>query len=635
MKKLLLSLVAVMAVFSLVFTACDQPTDYSVNAVSTLASPNVKITSVTGANIVTWDPVANATGYEVWRRDNRDGGIGNYVSLARPGSSGLDADDGIYVDGISDTNPLYEQVTYTYKVIAISSISSAPSRAAGDVTVQNSESEASVYIEAGKFPAKGTPLSDAAFGIAVTDVKVSVSANGTVTVTWVNPGHNPAVRYSFPVTNLNSVAWATYQTAATATAITTPGSYSVAVVPYLKDSGVYYPLPAPAYGNGIADIVYVQGLTAPTVNAVRATDDTEVVITITAATAGDDARVTGVIVEKAELPYGFAVNSNNALPAPYTWTALAGTPVKTGPGVYSIKDPAAAADKVLVYRAIWQTAEGQSASTVATALIAQTVTVATLSATSVTIVGDDSTIATVTNPSIYDTSTKGIQLALTASTPGATYTVYRQAVGLPNGTGTDVSGVWEAVKVDASNVESTAAAATALTFAGGADGANAYVAYTPTAKRQQYTYRVEGVKTGLNTAVSIASSAIGAHSPASTSIALAASGYTAISNASVGTPAETGYYRLDTTATINTLLSGEKIVVYGYVTTAPPTSAGSASSLPASEVVLADSATYYAAVTGTPAGALAFPTTVVTSLTTDGYYFAGPVNATVTRVVIE
>jgi hypothetical protein len=148
MKKLFLLLLAVMAVF----IACSQPTDYSINAVSTLAGPRVKVTSVTGANIVAWDPVANAKGYEVWRKDNREGSSGNYVNLS--GSTALADHIGIYVDYISDTNPLYEKVTYTYKVIAISDLSSAPGRAVAG-TVQNSESEASVSVGEGKFPPQG------------------------------------------------------------------------------------------------------------------------------------------------------------------------------------------------------------------------------------------------------------------------------------------------------------------------------------------------------------------------------------------------------------------------------------------------------------------------------------------------
>jgi hypothetical protein len=177
------------------------------------------------------------------------------------------------------------------------------------------------------------------------------------------------------------------------------------------------------------------------------------------------------------------------------------------------------------------------------------------------------------------------------------------------------------VKVDASKVES--ATGTAFTFTGGAGGGSASGIYTPTAPRQQYYYRVEGTKTGLSTVISSQSSA----TPAlSYSLSVSSAYVTSIANASVGTAAETGYYLLSRVG-VNTLRSGEKLVVYGTITS---------SGVTPSERAL--SAAYYAAVAGTPAGAAAYPTGT-SSFSTPGYYFlsAGGSSNTVniTRVAIE
>jgi hypothetical protein len=308
--------------------------------------------------------------------------------------------------------------------------------------------------------------------------------------------------------------------------------------------------------------------------------------------------------------------TNGVLPVPYTWAAV-GTAAKVSHGVYSIDDTAATADKYLVYRAILQTAEGQSAAQVTT-LSAEAVEVGTsTTATGIELAKDDSsTTPPAANPSIYDTSTWGVRITINASTNGATYTVYRQAVD-SNG---DPTGAWEVVKVDTSTVESTAATAKAFTFKGGAGGGSASGTYTPTETRQLYKYRVEGVKDGLSPKLSDASSAAAAKAAGTLSTSTT---YTAIPNAQAGTAAETGYYLLDSIG-INTLRSGEKLVVYGRI------SGGS-------EEVLSEGAVYYATAAGTPAGAAAFPTTSGISLTTSGYYFlnARQADVAVTKVVIE
>jgi hypothetical protein len=124
MRKSLLMGGAALVAFALVFGACDG-SGYDVTmtdtAIPSLAGPgNLKaVNEQEGVITVTWDPVYDAAGYEVWRKTGDDPAvkITNSSNKLFPSGSGNNRFD----DVISASNVLKVATAYTYTVVAVSS----------------------------------------------------------------------------------------------------------------------------------------------------------------------------------------------------------------------------------------------------------------------------------------------------------------------------------------------------------------------------------------------------------------------------------------------------------------------------------------------------------------------------------
>ena len=190
------ALVGILALVGLLFlaTSCEQPTDTSQTRRDTLEkldSPkNLRVAAVTGAFIITWDPVLNADEYEVLRRNpsnnawvslgtvvSATGNIGTAQSGAStysgPGNRDLSYYNTVFIDRVSYNNVLEERATYRYMVVA--------KKNNYGVTQQQyamRESKAEAGSKRATIPAQGTyelPLPAAA------DVKFNSFVYGTYT----------------------------------------------------------------------------------------------------------------------------------------------------------------------------------------------------------------------------------------------------------------------------------------------------------------------------------------------------------------------------------------------------------------------------------------------------------------------
>jgi hypothetical protein len=135
MKKALGMGGAALLAFALVFSACNDNA-YDVTETETipsLAGPaNLKAANDhEGVITLTWDPVYDAQGYEVWRQKSPEGdeekepAVKIYDPQTSSGTSGINPlfsnGSNRYDDIISPTNLLKQDVEYTYTVVAISS----------------------------------------------------------------------------------------------------------------------------------------------------------------------------------------------------------------------------------------------------------------------------------------------------------------------------------------------------------------------------------------------------------------------------------------------------------------------------------------------------------------------------------
>ena len=145
MKKVLLTSLGVMVALAMVLTACQDPTDFTYTnreekVTKELEAPNVTAWAYapTGYIRVTWDPVPNATGYEVYRRTDLNGKT-TVKFLVSVDNDYADTTRQFYYEDIIDYDNEDITGSVTYKVVAYSDWSSNPKAAAGTVPWTNSD----------------------------------------------------------------------------------------------------------------------------------------------------------------------------------------------------------------------------------------------------------------------------------------------------------------------------------------------------------------------------------------------------------------------------------------------------------------------------------------------------------------
>jgi hypothetical protein len=312
MKKLLLGITGVSLLLIFTLASCENGTTStnltttSMVGLQTLAAPtNVKAIGFgeTGVIRVTWEPVANAAGYHVYRKSvapSNQGGETQWTfkaAVQRPVSTPTPAAAFLGIeDIISQTNEFKPDVTYTYKVVALTNWSSSPygtntwpAATANadnvDLVLQNSASADSNGV---KFDAPSTdpkkkpknPLSPAGSQLKTPEITLTpvktYSATGIseeLQVSWnASPGVKYIVYYSYGSDVLvfynatgfvNSITYTAGQTKAISRFPLINGKTNVQVVAQ-QSSGTYYADSEPAVENyeGAQTILAAVTLTA-------------------------------------------------------------------------------------------------------------------------------------------------------------------------------------------------------------------------------------------------------------------------------------------------------------------------------------------------------------------------------------
>ena len=162
--------------FALVLAGCENgvsPVSIDGTVDSTaIDAPAVTAAAVTGGVRLSWDPIVDASGYQVWRRDAN-------TSDKQLGGPQLDtaANKYVYADLVADGNPLTANTEYTYTVVAIATSS----------TRENGKWNGTATPTA--IPAKGSQL--AAPAAVVIDAFDEDGGKVSVTVTAPASGNIP------------------------------------------------------------------------------------------------------------------------------------------------------------------------------------------------------------------------------------------------------------------------------------------------------------------------------------------------------------------------------------------------------------------------------------------------------------
>jgi hypothetical protein len=175
-KTLLIGIIALV-----VFGACQQPlSDVKLGIdPASIASPSLTAQKAPGGVLITWPPVENASGYQVWRQ--RAKGVAQKVA-------DLNAADNLrFADVNSITNPLASGVDYKYTVIALSNSATSVGGGNPNVVVQNGKAEKTVNFKADELPASIT-LSP------VTGLALKETLEGSLIASWA-ADDNPLVSY--------------------------------------------------------------------------------------------------------------------------------------------------------------------------------------------------------------------------------------------------------------------------------------------------------------------------------------------------------------------------------------------------------------------------------------------------------
>jgi hypothetical protein len=238
----LLGFVAAALLLASCDTALSDPTYAKIGGIE-----NLKVTPYTGVNLVTWDPVTDATAYTVYRKEKpKDKDWGSYVQVTSSATTNR------YSDIIGNSNILSDSTEYTYKVIASSGTSNLPD-------VGNSAAEVSYKTDAAKFPAATPqfPARGTALGVTITGAAITVdNVYGKATLTWTG-SDNPAISYTLQKTQ--PVDWDEYsgnnywsRSGTTATANIAYAGYVDARIYATFNGGTYYPASAAVYVEPVA-----------------------------------------------------------------------------------------------------------------------------------------------------------------------------------------------------------------------------------------------------------------------------------------------------------------------------------------------------------------------------------------------
>ena len=113
MKKLFLAGIGILLTFSLVFLACSEPTEFTLNP-GRLPEFRFETRVAEGGVLLSWEPVADAAGYEVWRQQTSNGQLESVRITVS------DKSETSYADVKCHGNNLAVDVTYKYTVVALS-----------------------------------------------------------------------------------------------------------------------------------------------------------------------------------------------------------------------------------------------------------------------------------------------------------------------------------------------------------------------------------------------------------------------------------------------------------------------------------------------------------------------------------
>jgi hypothetical protein len=184
-KTLLVNWAIVLLALAGVLIGCEQLTEYTVTeTIPSIGGPgNLKgVNDYEGVVTLTWDPVIDAEGYEVYRKTGDQPAVilGDGSKISNTGSFG-------YNDIVGANNVITQGTAYTYTVVAVSSHSTSRSI---DV-VQNGQS--TIDITPAKIPAKASYPVPVVTGLSAVAAK-NAYGNDVVRVTW-NKNASPAVSY--------------------------------------------------------------------------------------------------------------------------------------------------------------------------------------------------------------------------------------------------------------------------------------------------------------------------------------------------------------------------------------------------------------------------------------------------------
>lgn len=246
-KSLLLGLAAL--ALAMTYVGCQSPLNpenvTTTEAIPSVGDPtNVQAKAYPGAIVVSWDPVRDATGYEVYRRDNTTQATVYWTQ---------EVGNTYVADILSSTNPLVHDRSYTYVIIALSGQSTyTPSRAVlgegGDI-VWNGQSSVTV-----RATVPSTYTVPALTGLSAAKVSsFSLIENSTVDtelvkVSWTALEYNPGVQVRIDYTfggNLRGITqWASSDVSNTL--IPLVGGENTIYAGTVFGDGTYFPTPTRA-----------------------------------------------------------------------------------------------------------------------------------------------------------------------------------------------------------------------------------------------------------------------------------------------------------------------------------------------------------------------------------------------------
>lgn len=184
MKKVFFAGLGILIAFSLMFTACEQVSDPEVILVSR-GGFQISARKAHGGVLLTWEPVADAYSYEIWRQHSREGAerIG---TLTRN-----DATRWADVKGLA--NDLKPGVNYRYTVIAINN-PSTPVNTLPNVIAQNKAAARDVRFSRADLP-ETISLEP------VTGLVLQITRDSKLLAAW-NADANPLVKYEVTVNDV-------------------------------------------------------------------------------------------------------------------------------------------------------------------------------------------------------------------------------------------------------------------------------------------------------------------------------------------------------------------------------------------------------------------------------------------------